>query len=467
MTLLSHPAPHRAAAELDRPGSLGLQDDADGWLELPRPRRLRQRTLVMLRWLAVTGQTAAVLVVHFGLGFDTPLAWCLGVIAASAWLNVALSLTRPMQEILSDGEAALQIAYDVAQLTTLLAFTGGLSNPFSLLLIAPAAVGAAALPLRHVTALGALTLACTLVLAKFHLALPWDPAEPLILPPIYELALWAAIVIGVIFTAGYAWSASQEAARMELALATTQAVLAREQRLSSLGALAAAAAHELGTPLATIQVVAKEMTRSTTPDDPMGEDARLLLSQAERCREILKRLSRDPDSGDAMVATTPLGRLLDEIAEPYRNFGPEVVTGAKAKDDSPEPITERSPEIIHALSALVENAVDFAADCVVLLGHYDAESVIVEVADDGPGFSPNVLAKLGEPYVTSRPNAEGSRTGHHGMGLGFFIAKTLLERTGADVSFRNGKRGGAVVCVCWSRERIEAPPEALQETAQS
>jgi two-component system sensor histidine kinase RegB len=237
-------------------------------------------------------------------------------------------------------------------------------------------------------------------------------------------------------------------------------VLGREQRLSALGALAAAAAHELGTPLATIQVVAKEMTLSTKPEDPTHDDAQLLLSQAVRCREILKRLSRQPDSGDSIVAQAPLSQLLDEVSEPYRGHGPEISTAIDSKDGSMEPILERSPEAVHALAALVENAIDFAEGNVLVVGHFDAETVTIEVADDGPGFSPNVMAKLGEPYVTSRPHGEGSRTGHIGMGLGFFIAKTLLERTGATVTFRNGRKG-ALVCVCWPRERIEAAPDAL------
>ena len=407
---------------------------------------------MLLRWLAVGGQSAAVLFVHFGLAFDTPLAFCLGVIGASAWLNVVLTLFRPMQRELTDGEAALQIGFDVLQLATLLGLTGGMANPFVLLLIGPVAVGAAALPPKHALGLGALTLACATALLQWRLPLPWPGDGPQI-PLLYEIGLWAATATGIVFTGGYAWSASREAERMELALFTTQAVLAREQRLSALGALAASAAHELGTPLATIQVVAKEMTRAIPPSDPNYEDARLLVSQAERCREILSRLSRQPESGDAFIETA-LGQLLEEVAEPYRGLGPEITVAVRGHDGSPEPIVARSPEVVHALAAFVENAIDFAESQVIVLGHHDAGSVTVEVADDGPGFSAAILTKLGEPYVTSRPNAEGSRTGHVGMGLGFFIAKTLLERTGAQVTFRNGRRG-ALVCVCWDRPDIE------------
>ena len=453
------PAPFLPADLLDRTGAFLTQGEVGTSLARLRLRRVRQRTLVLLRWVAVAGQAAVVLGVHFGLGFELPLAWCLGLIAASAWLNVGLSLTQPMQRMLSEEETTLQLCFDLLQLSLLLGLTGGVNNPFVLVLVGPIAVGAAALPLRPALALVALGLVCATVLKDFHAPLPWYGGG-LELPTLFEVAMWGATMVGMVFAGGYAWLASRESARMELALAATQAVLAREQRLSALGALAAAAAHELGTPLATIQVVAKELTRSTKPDDPTHEDAQLLVSQAERCREILKRLSRQPESGDDIVAHTLLSQMLEEIAEPYRGFGPEVSTGIDAKDGGSEPVLHRSPETVHALAAFVENAVDFAAENVLVVAHYDAETITIEVADDGPGFSPNVMAKLGEPYVTTRPNAEGSRTGHVGMGLGFFIAKTLLERTGADVTFRNGRKG-ALVCVCWQRERIEAGPDAL------
>ena len=456
MTLASAPAPFTAPL-LDRHGAAGVQGDLVRMRDEARRARLRQRNLVFLRWLAVGGQSAAVLFVHFGLGFDTPLAACLAVIGASAWLNVVLTLVKPMQRLLSDTEAALQIGFDVLQLTVLLGLTGGMANPFALLLIGPVAVGAAALPPKHALGLGVLALGCPAALTQWREPLPWSTADGPQLPAMYEIGLWAATTTGMVFTAGYAWAASRQAQQMELALLATQAVLAREQRMSALGALAAAAAHELGTPLATIQVVAKEMMRALPAHDPNHEDAQLLLSQAERCRDILKRLSREPDSTDGVVMQSALQQLLEEVAEPYRGLGAEVTTGVHAKDDSPEPVVARSPESIHALSAFVENAIDFAEANVVVVGHYDAEQVIIEVADDGPGFAPQVLAKLGEPYVTSRPNAEGSRTGHVGMGLGFFIAKTLLERTGAEVKFRNGRRGGAAVCVIWPRDALRAP----------
>jgi two-component system sensor histidine kinase RegB len=244
---------------------------------------------------------------------------------------------------------------------------------------------------------------------------------------------------------------------MELALAATQRVLAREQRLAALGGLAAAAAHELGTPLATIQVVAKELLRSSPPDDPVADDARLLLQQAERCRDILKTLAQKPETGDIVHARLGLAQLIEEVAEPYRNIGPQVITLVEGPPGEFVPDVRRLPEIVHALSAFVENAADFAISVVEVTARFDPEAISVEVRDDGPGFSSDILLKLGEPYVTSRPQGEGSRSHHQGMGLGFFIAKTLLERTGAEVTFGNERTGGAVIITQWPRSALEAP----------
>jgi two-component system sensor histidine kinase RegB len=246
---------------------------------------------------------------------------------------------------------------------------------------------------------------------------------------------------------------------MELALNVTETVLAREQKLSALGALAASAAHELGTPLATIAVVAKEMAREVR-EGPLHDDAELLMAQAQRCRDILRRLGEMPASSDEVHERMSLLQFLREVVEPYANKTDTVrveavVTGAAGVE---APDVWRWPEVLHAMTSIVENAFDFARNEILVTARFDAEQVSVEVRDDGPGFSPQVLAKLGEPYVTSRPGAEGSRTGHIGMGLGFFIAKTLLERTGAVVEFRNGRRGGAIVAARWKRSQIEAPP---------
>jgi two-component system sensor histidine kinase RegB len=382
------------------------------------------------------------------------------VVGIGAWLNLLLTLNPISRRTARDWEAAAQLAFDIVQLAALLYLTGGIANPFALLLIAPVTLAGASLPVRYAGGLAGLAIVATITLAMTALPLPWVAGQTLELPFVYRFGLAIALILGIAFAAGYAHQAASEAARMELALNVTETVLAREQRMSALGALAAAAAHELGTPLATIAVVAKEMAREA-PEGPMREDAELLIAQAQRCRDILRRLAEMPDATDEVHERMSLLQFVREVVEPYAGAAQvrveAVVTGAAGVE---APDVWRWPEVLHAMTSLVENAFDFARNEILVTARFDATSVAVEVRDDGPGFSPPVLAKLGEPYVTSRPGAEGSRTGHIGMGLGFFIAKTLLERTGAVVEFRNGRRGGAIVAARWPRSRIEATPIA-------
>jgi two-component system sensor histidine kinase RegB len=342
------------------------------------------------------------------------------------------------------------------QLAGLLYMTGGLTNPFSLLMAVPVVVSATSLPLAMTALLGGMVIAMATLLAFFHLPLPWYDGAELAMPFIYVAGAWVALSSSIAFTGIYAFRVAEEARLLANALSATELVLQREQHLSALDGLAAAAAHELGTPLATISIVAKEMVREA-PTPQVKEDAELLMAQSERCREILRRLTDRPDAAsDEVHERLSLRQLVQEVIEAHADT-PEVrveaiVTGAAG---AAAPDIRRMPEITHAFTSFVENAVDFAASEVLITARFDAETVSMEVRDDGPGFAPEILAKLGEPYVTTRPGAEGSRTGHIGMGLGFFISKTLLERTGAVVTFQNGRPRGAIVTARWPRAKIE------------
>jgi two-component system sensor histidine kinase RegB len=421
-----------------------------------RRSHLRVRTLVSLRWLVIAGEVLLLLVVGLGLGFQAPYPLCFAVIGAAAWLNLLTGVASPGQRVFGDWEGATQLALDIAQITALVYLTGGTANPFVLLLMAPVTLAAATLTLRPVLMLGLLAWAAAIGLAFYSMPLPG--AAAILGGHSYRIGAAIAVMAGVALIAGYVRQAAEEAARMGLALDVTQAVLAREQRLSALGGLAAAAAHELGTPLATISIVSKELIREA-PTPQVREDAELLMAQAERCREILRRLTDRPDAAsDEVHERLSLRQLVQEVIEPHadtRDVRVEaIVTGAA---DATAPDIRRMPEVTHAFTSFVENAVDFAASEVLITARFDADTVSMEVRDDGPGFAPEILAKLGEPYVTTRPGAEGSRTGHIGMGLGFFISKTLLERTGAVVTFQNGRPRGAIVSARWPRAKIEAP----------
>jgi len=451
-------SPEPGLDKLGRPAAQGW--DALWPKGVPRRGRLRIRTLTTLRWLAVAGQTITVCVVGFALNLPVPFAACFALIALSAWLNVLVGLATSGQRLATDNEAAAHIAFDILQLAGMLYLTGGVINPFSLLLIGPAVLAASTLPLRHTILLCGLAILANVALAFFAMPLPAPGPTPYAPPLINLVGAITARILGIVFCAAYAWQAAREAARMELALDTAHTVLAREQRLSALGGLAAAAAHELGTPLATMTIVAKEMARSAPPG-PMREDAELLMVQAARCRDILRQLTRTPDTVDAVHEQMSLLQMVQEAIGPHAHrpdVRVEAIVAGRGENDEPPQIW-RLPEVLHALTAFVENAVDFAKSEILVTARFDERTIMIEVRDDGPGFAPEVLAKLGEPYVTSRPGAESMRSGHVGMGLGFFIAKTLLERTGASVDFRNGRRGGAVITARWRRDAIEAGPE--------
>ncbi|KAA5804089.1 ActS/PrrB/RegB family redox-sensitive histidine kinase [Alkalicaulis satelles] len=428
----------------------------DDWLDgvdlAPVFGRVRLRTLIFLRWLAVAGQTATVLGVHYGLGFDLPLAACLALIAASAGLNAVLPVFVSTQRLARDGEAFAQLAWDMVQLMALLALTGGLANPFAVMIVGPVVISVAALPARWWLALGAVAITGAAVIGVWHMPMPWLPGEVFALPSLYLAATGLALAIAIAFTAVYAWRVAAEARRMGAALAATQSVLAREQRLSALGALAAAAAHELGTPLATIQLTAKEMLRAA--EDPLlKEDAELLVSQARRCREILQRLSQMKEPGDRMHDRLGLAEAMEEAAAPLRGVGAPVSVQLDPPPGEPgAPVLQRRAEILYALGNFIENAVDFANARVTLTGAWDARQVRFIVADDGPGFPPDILAKLGEPYVTTRQ----AEPGHGGLGLGVFIAMTLVERVGGVVALSNAPGGGARVEIALPRAGLEA-----------
>ncbi|MGD9814113.1 MAG: ActS/PrrB/RegB family redox-sensitive histidine kinase [Hyphomonadaceae bacterium] len=414
--------------------------------------RVRVRTLILLRWLAILGQTAAVLFVAFWLGVDLPVGWALTAIGASVALNLALIAARRSQELAREWEAAALLGYDVVQLAVLLALTGGLQNPFVFLFVAPVAVSATILRPAVTAMLAALTFACVGAISVWRLPLPWPEGEAFELPALYQMGIAAAVLVGLGFTSVYAWRVAAEEERLNIALSAVQAVLAREQTLSALGGLAAAAAHELGTPLATIHLVAKEMVRGVPPDDPRAEDLNLLVTQSERCRAILAQLSANREQGDVMLQRAPIRSMLEEVIEPHEGLGAEIVIDAKG--DGPLDV-RRMPEIVHSLGGIVENAVGFAKTRVDIEARWDADSIEITVRDDGPGFAPGVIHRLGEPYLTER-DQEGAAGG---LGLGFFISKTLLERTGAKLEMRNRRppNEGAVVKVRWPRSSIEAP----------
>jgi len=416
-------------------------------------RHLRLDTLVRLRWLATAGQSLAVTVVHFGLGFTLPFGWCFAVIAVSAWLNIALRIRFPLSHRLREDAATALLAFDVVQLAALLYLTGGLQNPFSILFLAPVMISATALAPKRTLLLGMLAIVLASALNFVHLPLPWAGAERPVLPFYYQAGTWIALVLGIGFTGIYAWRVAKEARDLSDALTATELVLAREQHLSQLDGLAAAAAHELGTPLATIALVARELSRLAPSEGEMAEDITLLREQVERCRGILGKLTSLQDDDAGPLDRLSLSVLIEEAAGPQRPFGTPFAI--KMLGEKPEPVCRRNPGMIHGLGNIVDNAVDFARSDVAITAQWDQSHVTLTIADDGPGFPPDVLMRAGEPYL-SRGSSEGRAGG--GLGLGLFIAKTLLERSGAALEFSNlpAPASGASIRMVWPRAAFEA-----------
>jgi len=400
----------------------------------------------------------ALLFVRFMLNFDFPLLLASSVVAASAVLNVILMIFFSASKRLSVREATAFLAYDTTQLATLLFLTGGIENPFALMFVGPVVISAATLDAKSTLFLGALTFIAIVLLATNHVPLPWVTENSLQLPPLYQFGIVISLILGIGFASVYAYRIAEEAMRMSAALAATQLALAREHRVAALGGLAAAAAHELGTPLGTIAVVARELEHELAAS-PHAEDFRLLRAETDRCRAILTRLAKPEDAVVGRVERLPLGALLDDLATPHRGdvgFVIDVQAGAPPK-------VWRLPEVLHGLGNLLENAGEFAAREVRLRARWDEKEILVEVLDDGVGFSNEILEQIGEPYVTSRPRQpvsphsaeQAGQRKDEGMGLGFFIAKTLIEQTGGTVSAGNRAEGGAIVSARWPRGAID------------
>jgi len=432
----------------------------------PGVGQLRLQTLTRLRWLAVGGQAATVLGVQYGLGFQFDAGPCLAIIAVSAWLNIFLRLRFKANLRLANNHAALLLAFDIVQLACLMYLTGGLENPFSFLFLAPTTISAANLLPRHTFMLGGLAAVCVSILARFHRPLPWYPGRPLDLPELYVLGVWVALMCALAFMGIYAWRIARDSRHMSQALAAAELVLARDQQLSALDGLAAAAAHELGTPLATIALVVKELARDKEAAARLGDDLALLQSQTARCRDILSRLAAYQGQSDTILDRAPFSAVMKEAAEaqgPARSKIEVTTTGAGGR----EPVILRIPALIHGLSNLIENADEFAETTVSIDLAWDDARLSVSIEDDGPGFAIDILNRLGEPYVTTRPRTDSPPADDHdvsahgigeGMGLGFFIAKTLLERTGATLTLANrtAPHHGAIVRAEWPRTALEA-----------
>lgn len=435
---------------------------------------VRLRTLILLRWMAIAGQVAAILVASQAYALQLPLGLCALAVGASVLLNLLMVMIFPENRRLSEAEAFLTLLFDLGQLAILLFLTGGLTNPFAILVLAPVTISASVLRLRSTLVLGALAILVVSAAVFWYLPLRFVDGTTLIIPRLFAFGFWLSIVIGILFLGLYSRRVATEMRHMSEALLATQMALAREQKLTDLAGVVAAAAHELGTPLATIKLVSAELIDELAAHPELQEDARLIRAQADRCRDILRDMGR-AGKDDLHLRQAPLSAVLREAAEPHLARGKRVEFAFASVQDGEEaqPSVLRRPEVIHGLRNLVQNAVDFARSTVWIEGEWTARRIIVRITDDGEGFPPNVIGRIGDPFVRARrpePEVE-RRPGYEGMGLGLFIAKTLLERSGAELSFANATdpflapqdrpaRSGAVVEAVWELADLAPPPSS-------
>ncbi|HSF63423.1 MAG TPA: ActS/PrrB/RegB family redox-sensitive histidine kinase, partial [Paracoccaceae bacterium] len=402
--------------------------------------RVRLRTLILLRWMAITGQLVAITVAHRYYGLQLPLGLCFLVVGAAIIANLISIFVFPENKRLTEIEAMLVLLFDLTQLGFLLYLTGGLTNPFALLILAPVVISASALQLRTTIFLGLVAIWLVTLTAFANIPLRFSDGAVLTIPPLFEFGFWLSILIGILFLGLYSHRVAAEIRSMSDALLATQMALAREQKLTDLGGVVAAAAHELGTPLATIKLVSAELMEELADRPDLRDDAQLIRDQADRCRDILRSMGR-AGKDDLHLRRAPLGAVVREAAEPHLERGKKVIfdIGPAAGGADRQPVILRRPEVIHGLRNLLQNAVDFARTTVWVDVEWSATLIAITIVDDGEGYPPHLIGRIGDPFVRQRRSGQdrAQRPEYEGMGLGLFIAKTLLERSGAELSFAN------------------------------
>ncbi|MDJ0823745.1 MAG: ActS/PrrB/RegB family redox-sensitive histidine kinase [Paracoccaceae bacterium] len=433
-----------------------------------RSNWIRLRTMILLRWFAIVGQLVALTVAQRMYNLQLELGLCYLAVGVSVIGNLIAIFVFPENKRLSETENMLMVLFDLLQLCFLLYLTGGLHNPFSLLVLGPVTVSAAVLTLRSTIILGLTAFMLVSGMVFYHLPLRTEQGFILRIPDVFVFGQWAAITIAIVFISIYARRITREMHSMSDALAATQMALARAQKLNDLGGVVAAAAHELGTPLATIKLTSSELAEELDDRPDLREDAQLIREQADRCRDILRSMGR-AGKDDLHMRHAPLVEVIREAAEPHEGRGKDIIIedGPGPGGEYAQPQILRRPEIIHGLRNLVQNAVDFARANIWIEAVWTDDLISVRILDDGPGFPPHLIGRIGDPFVRNRRNESDrrARPEYEGMGLGLFIAKTLLERSGAELSFANGsdpflpsaeqsERRGAIVEVVWPRSKI-------------
>ena len=407
---------------------------------------LDKSTLTILRYIAIFGQFIAVNLVFFYLDLKFPIKESYVVIFIGLLTNLFLQFRVKVNQ-LKDTYASLFLLYDLFQLSALLYLTGGILNPFSILMIIPTIVSSTFLSMGTTIILGLITSLLLFVISFTHLPLPGLDSNIFSVPNYYTIGILISILIGLIFLSYFGIRFAGETKKRSEALNKLQEVISKEYELESLGGQAAAAAHSLGTPLATISVVAKELKKEIGNEKEYSKDIDLLISQTKRCSEILKKISKKQIEEDNFLSSIKFEDLLQEIIDSFKETSSKHIDLVVDNDENKIAI-RRTPEIIYGLRNFVGNAVKFSKSKVRISLKSDKSIIEIKINDDGPGIPEDIIQKIGEPYIKSKSKELSSNSG---LGLGSFLGKTLLERQGAKLLFkRNSDLGGALVILTWS-----------------
>ena len=411
--------------------------------------QLDKKTLVILRWMAIIGQLITINAVYFILNFDFPFFYCCIIIFFGTFTNLFLQF-KVKENLLSSFSSTLYLVYDLIQLAALVFFTGGITNPFVILLAIPAIVSSTFLSIRSTINLSIITVASLLMLTLYHFPLP-SSGDLNFDADYYLYGVPVAIIIGLIFLCYFGARFGLEARKRTAALIKLELVLAKEHELKTIGVQAAAAAHSLSTPLSTIKLVAKELEKEIGSKEKYSKDIKLLLSQSSRCEEILKKLSMVPLKRDDFFENVRLEDLLSEITNSFKEISKKNFS-IKSENNKYDPIVKRKAELTYGLRNFIGNASKFSKSLVEIILESDNKVTQIKVCDDGPGFPEDVKNFLGEPYIHSKNQTIDSKSG---LGLGTFIGKTLLERIKANVEFSKcPETSGAMVTIQWQTNKL-------------
>ena len=407
---------------------------------------LNKSTYINLRWIGIIGQFITINIVYFLFKFQfniylTNLIILLGVVT-----NLIL-IYFYQKNILSNRASFIFLLIDILQLSSLIYLTGGILNPFSIFLIIPSVFSSSNLELRASLTLIIITIISILTLTFYHVELIYPGTNIILVNNFYYYAIPTSLFIALIFLNYFAATFGRESRLRKEALDKLEQVIAKEHELVSLGGQAAAAAHSLNTPLSTIKVISQDMYKQFKDQKDIKKDIELLVSQVERCGQILKKLSLNPSQEDDFInQELSISEYVSEIIKSFREISDKEFVINLSQDSNSFKISKKI-EIIYGIRNFVGNANKFASNKIYISVKSNNEITEISIEDDGSGYPRDILSKIGEPYIKSSNKLDHSKSG---LGLGIFIGKTLLERNKAKVICRNSKtRPGAEVIINW------------------